>query len=480
MTKSLQDVTLPLGSFENSSPVKVHPNIFRESDIRGLVGDHLTADTVELIGKAIGTFLRRGGGKFLCLGRDVRESSDLFRAALSGGVTSTGCHLIDIGRVPTPVFYFALYHLELHGGVMITGSHNPADYNGFKISRGTRTLHGGAIQMLRRLIENKDFETGHGRIWETDVREDYLETIIGLTSLSRPLKVVVDGGNACFGLVGPRLLKRLGLDIVELFCEPDGSFPNHHPDPTVERNLVDLQKKVIEHGADLGIGFDGDVDRIGVVDETGRMIYGDELLMLFARDVLKRHPRARVIGEVKCSQHLFDDIRKHGGVPIMTAVGHSLIKKKMWETGALLAGEMSGHICFADEYFGYDDAIYAACRLMQILSASDCSLGDMVEALPKAIATPEIRVNCPDESKFEVVRELKRHFHELYPLVDIDGIRIDFGDGWALVRASNTQPVLTLRFEADNRKRLEEIQKIVQEPLMGIDSNLNFYLPGKP
>ncbi len=475
-----QAVTLPLRPVEESHPVCVHPTIFRESDIRGLVGDQLTAETVETIGKAIGTFMRRGGGKFLCLGRDVRESSDLFRAALSGGLISTGCHLIDIGRVPTPVFYFALHHLELDGGVMITGSHNPSDYNGFKICNGIHTLHGGAIQMLRFLIEKNDFETGHGRIWETDVREDYIDKITGLTTLSRPLKVVVDGGNACFGLVGPQLLRRLGLDIVELYCEPDGSFPNHHPDPTVADNLLELQKKVLQHGADLGIGFDGDVDRIGVVDETGQMIYGDELLMLFARDVLERHPNASVIGEVKCSQHLFDDIRNHGGVPIMTAVGHSLIKKKMWETGALLAGEMSGHICFADDYLGYDDAIFAACRLLQILSASERSLGDRVAALPKAVTTPEIRVDCADESKFAVVKELKRRFQDRYPIVDIDGIRLDFGDGWALVRASNTQPVLTLRFEADSRERLNEIQKIVQEPLKRIDASLMFYPTLKP
>lgn len=455
--------------------VSVNPAVFRESDIRGLVNIDLTLETVELIGKAIGTYMRRKGARFLCLGRDVRKSSDEFREALSCGITSSGCHQIDIGLVPTPVFYFALHHLELQGGVMITGSHNPSEYNGFKICLGVHTIHGSAVQELRALIEAEDFETGQGRIWEANVRENYIQAVIERTTLSRPLRVVVDGGNACFGLVGPELLKRLGLDIIELYCEPDGNFPNHHPDPTELENLIDLRHHVKKEGADLGIGFDGDVDRIGVVDESGNRVMGDELLMLFSRDILNRHPKATVIGEVKCSQLLFDDIEDHGGVPVMTAVGHSLIKKKMFETGALLAGEMSGHICFADNYYGFDDAMFAACRLLQIVSESNQSLGEMVGQLPKAVSTPEIRIFCEDEKKFGIVQEIKKDFGNKFPMVDIDGIRLDFGDGWALVRASNTQPALTLRFEASNSCRLKEFQQIVQDSLLKIDLNLNFH-----
>jgi len=452
----------------------INPAIFRESDIRGLVDIDLIPETVELIGKAIGTFMRRRDARLLGLGRDVRESSDAFYEALSYGITSTGCHVVDIGTIPTPVLYFALHHLKLDGGVMITGSHNPPEYNGFKISFGVNSLYGEAIQELRFLIEAEDFEVGQGKRLESDVREEYKKTICNLTTLSRPLRVVVDGGNGCFGFVGPEILKRLGLDVIEIYCEPDGRFPNHHPDPTVPENIEVLRRTVQKKGADLGIGFDGDVDRIGVVDDAGNTILNDELLIIFARDLLKRHPGAVIIGEVKCSENLFRDITNHGGVPIMTAVGHSLIKERMRETGALLAGEMSGHIFFADGQFQYDDAIFAACRLLQILSASNRPLSKMIQNLPRTATTPEIRVACPDEQKFKIVQRIKSHFANQYPMTHIDGVRLDFGDGWALIRASNTQPALTLRFEAKTAERLEEIQKIVRESLKKDNFDFNF------
>ncbi|SVD30961.1 uncharacterized protein METZ01_LOCUS383815, partial [marine metagenome] len=293
-------------------------------------------------------------------------------------------------------------------------------------------------------------ELGMGKLRHESILEDYIQSICDLVKVSRSVKVVVDGGNGCFGIVGPKLLNRIGADITELYCEPDGNFPNHHPDPTVAKNMVDLIDKVKEEGAELGIGFDGDADRIGIVDEKGNIIWGDQLLMIFARDLLKRKPGATVVGEVKCSQNLFKDIEKHGGTAVMSAAGHSLIKKKMQETNALLAGEMSGHICFADDYYGFDDAIYAACRILQIVASSKKKISEMLTDVPKTAATPEIRVDCPDDRKFEIVRELTENFRKQYDVIDLDGVRVNFENGWALIRASNTQPVIVLRFEANN------------------------------
>ena len=430
----------------------------------------MTQDSTELIGKSIGTYIYRNGGKTLTVGYDMRASSIPFRDSLIRGINSTGCDVIDIGMVPTPVAYFSLHHLMPDGGVMITGSHNPSEFNGFKISNGLHSLYGESIQELRRLIDSDDFELGSGKLSKDNVLEDYIQGIFNRVKVSRSVKVVVDGGNGCFGIVGPQLLKRIGANIVELYCEPDGSFPNHHPDPTVEKNMLDLSKKVKEERAELGIGFDGDADRIGIVDENGKILWGDQLLMIFARDILKHNPGATIVGEVKCSQNLFKDIEGHGGTAVMSAAGHSLIKKKMQETNSLLAGEMSGHICFADDYYGFDDAIYAACRILQIVASSKIKVSEMLLDVPKTEATPEIRVDCPDDRKFEIVRELTESFRKNYDVIDIDGVRINFGEGWALIRASNTQPVIVFRFEANNAGRLADIISIVRKAVSKYES----------
>ena len=443
----------------------MNPQIFREYDIRGLVEQDLAPENVELIGKAIGTFIRRDGGKTLTLGWDIRASSVEFREIITRALNSTGCDVIDIGRVPTPVSYFSLHHLNPDGGVMITGSHNPPEFNGFKISHGQHSLYGDKIQILKGLIDKKDFETGSGTARVTDLLDAYMDKVCEVIRIKRPLKVVVDGGNGCFGIVGPQLLRKLGVDPIEQFCEPDGTFPNHHPDPTVPEYMRDLIARVQSEKADLGIGFDGDADRIGVVDDKANLLWGDQLLILFARSILKAHPGTAVVGEVKCSQNLYDDIKKQGGVPVMSAAGHSLIKNKMRETGALLAGEMSGHMCFKDNYYGFDDAIFAACRILEIVAASSTPLSGMLSDLPKTFTTPEIRVDCPDNLKFKIVKELTGHFRSRYEVVDIDGVRIQFDNGWGLVRASNTQPVLVLRFEAKTAEQLKEYQQIVNTQL---------------
>ena len=448
----------------------INPQIFREYDIRGLVDQDLTRDSVERIGKSIGTYIRRNGGKTITVGYDMRVSSIPFRDSLICGINSTGCDVIDIGMVPTPVAYFSLHHLKPDGGVMITGSHNPSEFNGFKISHGLHSLYGERVQKLRRLIDVSDYEVGMGTLKHENILEDYIQGICDLVQIPRSVKVVVDGGNGCFGIVGPKLLKKIGANITELYCEPDGKFPNHHPDPTVAKNMVDLIDKVKEEGAELGIGFDGDADRIGIVDEKGNILWGDQLLTIFARDILKRNPGATIVGEVKCSQNLFKDIEAHGGTAVMSAAGHSLIKKKMQETKALLAGEMSGHICFSDEYYGFDDAIYAACRILKIVASSKEKVSAMLTDVPKTAATPEIRVDCPDENKFEIVRELTESFRKEYDVIDIDGVRIKFDNGWALIRASNTQPVIVFRFEANNVDHLDEIISIIRKAISKYES----------
>ena len=441
----------------------INPQIFREYDIRGIVGKDLTPASVTSIGKAIGTYIRRGNGKNMVLGRDVRSSSVEFCNILSKALNSTGCNVIDIGMVPTPVLYFALHHFNADGGVMITGSHNPPEFNGFKISQGFHSLYGEKVQELKGLIEVNDFEVGTGTTQQQPVLAEYMEKICSILEIPRKIKVVVDGGNGCFGIVGPDLLKKLGQTPIELFSEPDGTFPNHHPDPTVSENLTDLIEKVRLENAELGIGFDGDADRIGVVDEKGNILWGDQLLTIFARDILSRNPGATIVGEVKCSQNLYKDIKKHGGVPVMAAAGHSLIKNKMRETGALLAGEMSGHICFADNYYGFDDAIFAACRVLQIVAQSNTKVSEMLADLPETAYTPEIRIDCPDDQKFKIVRELTEIFREKYEVIDIDGVRVNFDDGWALIRASNTQPVLVLRLEAVTKERLKELVAVIKK-----------------
>jgi phosphomannomutase/phosphoglucomutase len=394
-------------------------------------------------------------------------------AALRAGLASTGLDLLDVGVVATPVLYYSVFHFEADGGVQITGSHNPPEDNGFKILRGKSTIHGAEIQALRALVESKDFHVADapGRIEAQEIAEPYLQMAASRTQVGpRRFKVVVDAGNGVGGLAAP-LIRRLGFDVTELYCEPDGRFPNHHPDPTVEKNLADLKRKVAEVGAEVGIALDGDADRIGVVDARGRIVWGDQLMILFARSILAEQPGATFVSEVKCSKALYDEIARAGGRALMWKVGHSLIKEKMKAEGAALAGEMSGHIFFAHRYFGFDDAIYSAARLVELLSRGEMTLADHVDTLPRVFNTPEIRYELPDEIKFEVVRRCVDKFkRDGLTVVDVDGARVTWPDGWALVRASNTQPALVLRFEAATQARLDQIRAQVERDLKQVEA----------
>lgn len=447
--------------------MQVNPHIFREYDIRGVVREDLTDEVVYNLGRAVGTYYRRHDVDRVSLGRDGRESSPHLRDILSRGLIETGCSVIDIGMVPTPLLYFSFFHLDVGGGVMITGSHNPPEYNGFKIGLGKTTIHGEEIQQIRRLMEADEYVSGEkGTIIEQHIIPAYQEAVLGTLQLGpHKRKVIVDAGNGMGGFVAVPLYRRMGFEVIGLYCEPDSRFPHHHPDPTVVENMQDLIARVPAERADLGIAFDGDADRIGVVDERGRIIWGDQLMIIFSREILSRRPGATVIGEVKCSQTLFDDIARHGGRPIMWKVGHSRIKAKIKEENAAIAGEMSGHIFFADRYFGYDDAIYAGARLLEILSHTDRPLSALLADVPPTVSTPEIRVECPDEKKFQVVEQLAAAFKKDHRVIDIDGARILFDGGWGLVRASNTQPALVLRFEAESEERLKEIRRLVEEKL---------------
>ncbi|BAU23891.1 phosphomannomutase [Caldimicrobium thiodismutans] len=440
--------------------MKISPFIFREYDIRGKVGVDFTPEVVRLIGKAYGTMVKRNGGKKIVSGRDGRLSGPDLQKALIEGILATGVDVIDIGVTPTPVMYFSLFTSEdIGGGIQVTGSHNPPEFNGLKICLGKDTLFGKDIQKIRELVEKEDFESGKGGYSERDALSPYIEYLSQNIHLARPLKVAIDPGNGVCALTAPEIFKRLGCEIECLFCDLDGTFPHHHPDPVVPENLKFLIERVTTKGLSAGFGYDGDGDRIGVVDEKGNIIWGDQLLIIFAQDLLKRHPSAKIIGEVKCSRILYQTIEKLGGKPIMWKTGHSLIKGKMKEEGALLAGEMSGHIFFADRWFGFDDGVYASLRLAEILSSSNKPLSAFLEDLPRMISTPEIRTECPDEIKFQVVAELVERFkREGLKVIDVDGARIEFKEGWALVRASNTQPVLVLRFEAETEEFLETLK----------------------
>lgn len=443
----------------------INPNIFREYDIRGIAEKDLTNETVELIGKAFGTFLSRKGLKKFTVGRDVRLSSESIKNALIQGINATGCDVIDIGEVPTPVLYFSIVHLKAGGGVMVTGSHNPIEFNGLKMSEGIASIYGEDIQKLKGIIEQNDFVTGHGKVEQKNMVPNYVDTIKSKIKLARKLKIVVDAGNGTAGIIAPQIWEDLGCEVICLYCEPDGRFPNHLPDPTVPKYVKDLQQKVIETGADVGIGYDGDSDRIGAIDEKGRMIFADRLIALFSQDVLKKNPGATIVFDVKCSQSLPEHIQKYGGKPLMWKTGHSLLKAKMKEEHSPFAGEMSGHIFFADDYFGFDDAIYASGRLLEIISQSEKKLSELIDEIPYFISTPEIRVDCSDDAKFDVVADIAKSFKKQYKTIDIDGARVLFGDGWGLVRASNTQPVLVLRFEAKTEQRLKEIKDIFKKKL---------------
>ncbi|RMH10537.1 MAG: phosphomannomutase/phosphoglucomutase [Gammaproteobacteria bacterium] len=442
--------------------ISINPGSFREYDIRGVADVDLHDDFAYTLGRAYADRLREAGGQTVAVGRDCRLSGQRLQTALITGLVEGGAQVHSIGMVPTPLLYFSVHHLDLDGGIQITGSHNPAEYNGFKMMLGKDSVHGEQIQDLLNRMQGGAFTSGKGESIARDIVPDYLNYVTANIALKRPLKIVVDGGNGAGGQIGAELYRRLGCDVIELYCEPDGSFPNHHPDPTVEENLVDIRRAVVQHGADLGIAFDGDADRIGAIDETGQIIWGDMLMVLFSRQVLQENPGAAIISEVKCSRNLYNDIEAHGGQAIMWKTGHSLIKSKMKETGAKLAGEMSGHIFFADRYFGFDDAPYVGARLCELLSASDRTLTGMLANLPKTKTTPEIRVDCPDNIKFGIVEKARQHFGKDYNLIDIDGIRIEFDDGWALLRASNTQPVLVLRFEAETEERLQELRQLLE------------------
>jgi phosphomannomutase / phosphoglucomutase len=439
--------------------------IFREYDIRGVADRDLTDEVALLVGRAVASRLRREGVSRLCLGRDVRESSPRLQARIAEGVLASGVDLIDVGIVPTPALYYSIVATGAGGGIMVTGSHNPIEYNGFKITRGTSPIWGPEIHAIGRQMGERDFDAGAGRRSALDVLPEYRAMIRGRLKTVRPLKIVVDAGNGTGGVVGPQVLEDLGHSVVRLFCEPDGRFPNHLPDPTVPAYMRALQTRVVEERADFGVGYDGDADRIGIVDERGRLIFGDQLLALYARELLERLPGSRILFDVKCSQGLDEDIRAHGGVPVMWKTGHSLLKAKMKEERIPLAGEMSGHMFFAEGFFGFDDAIYGSARIASYFSRLHEPVSAQIDRFPAYVNSPEIRVACPDERKFEVVEAIVHHFQATHDVITIDGARVLFPHGWGLVRASNTQPVLVLRFEATTAPELAEIERSFREAL---------------
>ena len=446
----------------------MNPGIFREYDIRGVVGvDIIEADVVD-IGKAYGSLLNQHNKKIVSIGRDCRRTSEKFSQLFIEGLVSTGCDVIDIGTCPTPVLYFSIQHLNLEGGAKITASHNPPEYNGFKLMSGLDSIHGQGLQEIRKIIADHAFVNGKGSVSKKDVITPYMEYIVDNIDIKKPIKIGIDAGNGTGGITALPVLKRLGCQIHDIYCDLDGNFPNHEADPTQKKNLLDLIKLVKEKNLDLGVGYDGDADRIGVVDKNGEVIYGDQLMVIYAREILERAPGATFISEVKCSMVMYDDIRKHGGKAIMWRTGHSLIKQKMKEENAALAGEMSGHMFFKDRYLGFDDALYATCRLLEIMANTGKGVDELIADLPKTYTTPEIRVDCPDNIKFEVVKKIVAHFKAKQDVIDIDGLRALYDDGWGLVRASNTQPALVLRFEALTEPRLLEIRNEIESVLKNI------------
>jgi phosphomannomutase/phosphoglucomutase len=450
----------------------LNPNIFREYDIRGIADTDLHSEGVEELGRGIGTYLLRQGATKVSLGRDARLSGQRLRDALVRGLLSTGCHVTDIGKVPTPLLYFSVFHLEAEAGVMITGSHNPAEYNGFKTMLGKSTIYGAQIQEVLRIIESGEFATGEGTLTHADVSDAYVELVCGQFDFPRRVRVVIDAGNGAAGPTMHKLLQKLNADPIELYFDMDGSFPNHHPDPTVEKNLDALKAAVLAHNAELGIAFDGDGDRIGAVTETGEVVWGDQLMLIYGREILSRKPGATFIGEVKCSQVMYDELKRLGANAIMYKTGHSLIKAKMKQEHAELAGEMSGHMFFADRYLGYDDALYAACRLIEIVAQSGKPLSAQLEGVPRTVATPEIRFDCSDDTKFAIVQGVAEHYRGRRKVIDVDGVRMLFEHGWGLVRASNTQPVLVMRFEASTPELLAEYRAEVEAVVRSVSGRV--------
>jgi len=447
--------------------MEIHSGIFREYDIRGIVGDDLTEEVAELVGRAFGTGLANRAAPEVVVGHDNRPSSPMLGAAMCRGLNAAGVATRFVGTVPTPALYFAAIEFGTDAGIQITGSHNPPEYNGIKMVRDGGAIYGDAIQDLRRLIEAERFATGDAAHREADILDRYVEEIAARGRVDRPVRMVLDCGNGAGSVVAVRALEAAGVEVDGLYCVSDGTFPNHHPDPTVDANLVDLIARVGDTGAEVGVGLDGDADRIGAVTEQGRIVRGDHLLLLFARDVLKDHPGAEVVFDVKCSQAVPRVIEADGGVPVMWKTGHSLIKERMRQGGAPIAGEMSGHICFADRYFGTDDAIYAAARLAGLIARSGRPLSELAADIPSYPSTPELRLDCPEERKFDLVADAVRHYRRTHDVIDIDGARVLFDGGWALVRASNTQPVVVVRIEADDESRLQEIADDVRAYLAG-------------
>ncbi len=440
-------------------------HIFREYDIRGIADKELTTDVITHLGQAIGTVLRKEGKQKIAIGHDFRPSYERLKNALIQGLLQSGVEVVYLGLVPTPLLYFSVSHLKLDAGVCITGSHNPPEYNGFKLHFSDRPFYGAEIQALYQRMVKQDYLTGKGKLSETKIIPAYLDYVPGIFKFKRRIKIVVDSGHGMAGIVAPELYRKLGHEVIELYSNLDSTFPDHHPDPSLPENMAHLQKKVLETKAEFGIAFDGDADRIGVVDEKGNILPGDQLLLLYARAILNKKPGATIIGDVKCSKLIYDDITKRGGKAIMWKTGHSLIKAKMKETHADLAGEMSGHMFFSNRWFGFDDAIYAGCRMLEIVDEEKRPVSALLTDLPKTFSTPEIRVDCPDDKKFGIVKQAVENFKKKYEVLDIDGARVQFPDGWGLVRASNTQPVLVMRFEATSEKRLQEIRQIVESEI---------------
>ena len=455
----------------------IAPEIFKAYDIRGIVGKTLTPEAVEAIGRAIGSGSRERGCPTVAIGRDGRLSGPELSAALAAGLQKSGVNVVDVGQVATPMVYFAAYQLETHSGVMVTGSHNPPDYNGLKMVVAGETLAGEAIQNLRRRIENGMLASGSGGYRTHSIREDYLRRIVSDVKLARPMKLAVDCGNGVAGATAPELYRRLGCEVAELYCEVDGNFPHHHPDPSQPGNLADLQRALAAGKGELGLAFDGDGDRLGVVTKSGKIIYPDRQLMLFAADVLSRNPGAEVIFDVKSTRHLFTWIRKHGGRPLLWKTGHSFIKQKLRETGAPLAGEMSGHFFFKERWYGFDDGLYAGARLLEILSRSG-DPGAALEALPDAISTPELHLKLAEGENYALMDKLKAgaRFDGAREVITIDGLRVEYADGFGLARPSNTTPVVVLRFEADDAAALKRIQEDFRLAILAVkkDAKLPF------
>ena len=461
-----------MDSLRYQPPHPLATEIFRAYDIRGIVDEQLSDAMLYHIGLAVGTQVKRNGENSIAVGADGRLSSPRLSQALMAGLADTGCRVLNLGAVPTPVLYFGVKTLGTASGIMLTGSHNPSNYNGCKIVIGGHTLANDSITALYDLIKLQDYELGIGAIEEHIIDQVYQNRIDSDVKLARPLKVVLDAGNGIAGDIAPKLFKQLGCDVIPLFCEVDGNFPNHHPDPGKPANLVDLQAAVAKHKADIGLAFDGDGDRVGVITETGQMIYPDKLLMLFAEDVISRNPQAEIIYDVKCTRLLEPFIQSKGGVPTMWKTGHSLIKSKMIETGALLAGEMSGHIFFKERWYGFDDGIYSAVRLCEILASTSESASAMFKRFPEDVSTPEINIQVTEDEKFDLVTQLQSAHFPTGKVSTIDGIRVDYVDGWGLVRASNTTPVLVLRFEGQNQAVLQRIKEEFQRHLYAVDTKL--------